>query len=577
LGDKFNLDYATIELVRRASLAHTLALSGLHLGFVASLGWILAWLAGKVHAPIYLYLPRPKLAVFLAAPLVLGYMWLGQASFSLLRAGLMFFFWGLLLLFDRRSILLDGLFAALAVIIICSPLSVFDLGLQFSAVAVSGIVLLGPLLYAYYSKWAEDKRWKCWLKVPLIILGISFIANLALLPLLVNSFGRVSPHLYLNLFWLPLLGWLVLPLGLLGLAFLFVPGLGLLGEFLLQGSAGTLELMLAGLGYLDSLGSLNVWVPLRPLWPQAIGYWLLLGLTVLYLYQKKRFSWLLLALGTLLLLAPGVYREVSNLKSKVSLKMLDVGQGQALLIELPRGKRLLIDGGGSWNPDYDLGKYVLAPALTGGKGPMLEQMVLTHADYDHYRGLYYPLRHFAVQEFAFNGQWPPKLEGKKMRRLLEEKDIRTQTWFKGKKIELGRQLFLEVLHPQAGVKYAEENNNSLVFRLVYKHQGLALLPGDIEASALQSLLASGQELRAQVLVLPHHGSRTSFSPEFYQRVQPRLALASAGYLHFFNLPHDQVCEELQRQNVPLYTTAEHGAVTVSWRLNELKPKLGTER
>ncbi|MFW5791488.1 MAG: ComEC/Rec2 family competence protein, partial [Desulfohalobiaceae bacterium] len=95
----------------------------------------------------------------------------------------------------------------------------------------------------------------------------------------------------------------------------------------------------------------------------------------------------------------------------------------------------------------------------------------------------------------------------------------------------------------------------------------ALLPADAELPAIQGLLAGNATVRAEVLLLPHHGSRSSLSREFYERVSPRLALASAGFLHPFGFPHQEVLQALKEQGVPVYCTAKQGAVSVSWNLS----------
>ena len=181
-GDRSQLDRETMESARAAGLSHTLALSGLHVGFVAAMGMALAYLAGWLYPPLLLSVPRPKLAVILAAPLVLGYAWLGQPSASLIRAATMYGFWGVLLLQGRGRVLMDGLFFALVVIVFVSPLSVFDLSLQMSAVAVGGIGLMYPrfrFLFNLGGRW-----WQRLLGWAGGLLAISLCANIALLPLI---------------------------------------------------------------------------------------------------------------------------------------------------------------------------------------------------------------------------------------------------------------------------------------------------------------------------------------------------------------------------------------------------------
>ena len=563
MGDRSQLSYDTLDLVRRASLAHSLALSGLHLGFIVSFGWGLAWLVGWFRPQTFLGVPRQKLTLVLGVPLVLAYLWLGQARPSLIRASLMFFFWGLLLLRGRRTVLLDGLLFALAVILLFSPFALYDLGLQLSVVAVAGIVLLWPKAWSWYQSMGMPSTLKKILAPAFALLAVSAVANAILLPITAWSFGQISPHLVLNLVWLPVLGWLVLPLGLLGLILSLLPGLEVMAGCLFSAAAGLLDWLVAMLETLNRQGLLEVLVPLRPRWPELLGYWLILGLAATCWRVPRRAPAWILCLALIMLALPraaGIFAQ----GGQIGLRLLDVGQGQAALITTPQNKRLLIDGGGSWNPDFDLGRFAVSPALTWGKPPRLDMVVLSHGDFDHLRGLFYLLEHFEVGSFAFNGYWPTGRDGKRLRRILEERDIPYQTLSAGERIPLGPKVSLEVLHPEAGRLFSENNNRSLTLRLVAQGRGLALLPGDLENAGIERLLDSGAELQSQVLVIPHHGSRSSLSPELYDRVQPECALVSCGFLNVFRFPHDSVLDELQDREIPLWSTSRHGAIMVEW-------------
>ena len=138
-GDRFWLDAKTMKLVRAGGVAHTLALSGLHVGFVTLLGFMLAWGVGAICSLIYLKIPRQKLGVVLAFVSVAVYLWLGDFSPTLVRASAMFGIWGALMLLGRQNVLLDGLMLALSGMLVVSPGLALDLRLQLSVLAVTGI------------------------------------------------------------------------------------------------------------------------------------------------------------------------------------------------------------------------------------------------------------------------------------------------------------------------------------------------------------------------------------------------------------------------------------------------------
>ena len=566
MGDRSHLSYSTLDLVRRASLAHTLALSGLHLGFVITLGWGLAWALGWVWPKLFWFFPRPLLAVAVGVPLVIAYLWLGQGRDSLLRAALMFFFWALLMLSGRNKALLDGLFFAVAVFILCKPMAVFSLGWQLSMVAVAGILLLWPLVGL---RLQNRRSWSVKLAFFLgSVFLLSIVANTALLPLLAANFGQLSPHLYLNVIWLPILGFCVLPLGLGGLVLNLLPGNGIVGVQCLHLAAMILERLARLLEWLNAQGWLEVVVTPRPGWLECLGYWTLLGALVAWVRTRSSKSLFLAGMVCAMLCVSWLYAQEGGYKGRVQARILDVGQGQAVCLEDPQGHRTLVDGGGSWNPDFDLGRFALSPALTYRDWPKVETVVLTHPDFDHLRGLFFILKHYAVDRFLFNGQWPQGEEGRKLRRILKARDIQVVEVEAGDRLSIGNELILEVLHPASGMDIFQDNDRSLVLRAVHRGRGLVLVPGDIEDQGIKALLKTQQDMQADLLIVPHHGSRGSLSPKLYARVDPELAVVSCGFLNIFRFPHSQVAQALTQTGVRLERTSRSGEVRVQWDLED---------
>lgn len=568
-GDRSELDQATMDATRSAGLAHTLALSGLHVGFVAAMGYFLALLAGWAWPPLLLKLPRPRLAVLLGAPLVLAYAWLGQPSASLVRASVMFGFWGLLLLQGRGRVLLDGLFFALAAILFVSPLSVFDLSLQMSLSAVAGITLLLPLFQPLFAGGGplpvRVLRWA------LGALAVSVSATLGVLPLSVWYFGTFAPNLLLNVVWLPVLGLAVMPLGLLGMA--LAPVSGSASGLLLTAAASVADGLLRVLDGVRGLGLTPVWATLRPLWPESLGFALLLVLAVLSLRGRK-VSVGLAGLGLALLVAPQVWVMGLDSRDRVSLTMLDVGLGQSLVVSLPGGRRWLVDAGGGTRT-FDLGEAVVAPSLTLGRPPRLEGIFLSHPDVDHSHGVPFLVERFSVGALYTNGMLPSGLTGERLRPALAARGLEPVRLAAGDAVELGGGVRASVLHPTAEFSASRANERSLVLRLEREGRSLALLPGDVERSGLRALLAGGADLSAEVLVLPHHGSRRSLDRDFYAAVSPGVALCSNGYLNRYGFPAPDVAAAVREAGAEVYATSRHGRVVCSWIGAEEKAAVDT--
>jgi competence protein ComEC len=454
------------------------------------------------------------------------------------------------------------------------PLGIFDLGLQLSVTAVAGIILIWPRLDEWLSQRLPPLLCRPVLFYPLAVLGISLVVNLALLPLLLWYFGQVSPHIYLNLLWLPVLGFLVMPAGLTGLTLAFVPGMEAVAGFVLQTAGFVLQQLFDLLRLMDGAGWLQAAVLPRPRWPEMLGYWTLLACGALLPVHGIRRLWPLGLCAVALLAAPLAQKGLSG-QPRLSLRVFDVGQGQALMLQTPQ-KRILLDGGGSWNRDYDVGRLILSPALSWGRLPALDSVVLTHPDFDHMRGLYYILRKYGVGGFAYNGRWPADWDGRVLGRILEKEGIPVRVLRQGEEISLGRGLRLQVLHAADRIGLMDPNNTSLVLRITDGEKGLALLPADAEKGLLRRILASKRNLGADLLLLPHHGSRSSLCPELYREVEPDLAVASCGYLNHFRFPHAKVERALAREDIPLLTTAQAGSIRISWHGPDLEMEVETQ-
>ena len=583
-GDRFFVSSQTMQRMAQASLVHSLALSGQHLALAALAGGFLVWLVTRVCPMCYLRVPRPKLAVLCCLPPALLYLWLGSAPASLVRAFVMLAFLALMLWRQKARSLGDLLLAALFCITLAQPLAVFDTGLQLSVLCVASIALVMPALRRVFPTRMGERHvggWRRPARAVLHIVGISLAIQVALLPLFLLYFHSLSPWFLLNALWLPVLGLWVLPLAALGLLLLAMDA-HTLAQGLLYLATLPCDALLVGLDWLaQGSGSRGDWLQmpalLRPHWTALPGFAALLTALALLpgRWPKLRgkacppaVTRLALA-GVLLLLCGPFLRHWHNLTAPLTLEVLDVGQGQALRLFLPGGQNVLVDGGGGLSPRFDPGRDLVAPRLAHNAAPRLWSVISSHPDVDHTRGLMHILRNFAVGSFWHNGQDLHHGDA-----LLLQDGARAAGSLPGGALHAGMVLplpglgphawQLEVLHPPAGYGRTD-NNQSLVLRLTRDGHGLALLTGDAEIPALKTLLASGQNVQAEVLILPHHGSKRSLLPALYDAVKPRLVLASAGRGNRFGFPSEDIRHELQSRDIHLHSTDAAGALRVTWQ------------
>lgn len=568
-GDRTHISPHTLDMVRSAGLAHILALSGLHVGYVALMGLLLAWVVGLVRPELYLHIPRPKLAVLFAMPLVFVYAVLGQPSASLTRAAIMFGCWGALLLVGRGRALIDGLFVALAVIILHTPLSVFDTGLRMSASAVAGIALLYPVFRRCIAVRGTGSVRRIADSLA-ALLCLSLAANVALLPVMAVSFGSISPNILMNLLWVPVVGLAVMPIGIGGMLLGLIPGLLDAGVCLVGISSRIADGLLWLLEWFHAAGLDPMLAVLRPLWPEVLGFAVLLA-TALSVRPRL---WLG-ALGAVLILAPHAHVMALDSTNAVRLEMLDVGQGQSLLVTAPGGRRVLIDGGGTSSRTFDIGRAVVGPYLTFGRPPRVETVIMTHADNDHMGGLAWIMERFDVQRFCGNGDQPDGVAGTRIVRAAARRGISRQPLAKGDVLRLGAGVSLDVLHPGEGHGDYDSNDRSLVLHLKHEGRTLALLTGDVEKRAVHDLLAAGEDVRAQVLVLPHHGSGRSAPEALVPAVGPDFGMISCRLDNRYGFPQRNVLEALRSEGAEILRTDLSGAVRIRWSTEDGNSQIGT--
>jgi len=259
--------------------------------------------------------------------------------------------------------------------------------------------------------------------------------------------------------------------------------------------------------------------------------------------------------------------------SELCLTLLDVGQGDSILLELPQGEVWLVDGGGFAGGDGRVGRRVLLPELRRRGIDRIDRLLISHADSDHYEGL------FALQgNVDITEVWlPTRSAGPRFRRLitlLERAGSRLVVLDEGPPSFTGpSDVEVRLLHPSSawvdgGGEERGKNNNSLVFSISMGQVDF-LLTGDLEEEGEQWLLESGAFEEHEVLKVGHHGSNSSSSAPFLDRVSPLVSLVGTGRDNRYGFPHASVRRRILRRGSALLWSARHGTVrtcTDGWAL-----------
>lgn len=237
---------------------------------------------------------------------------------------------------------------------------------------------------------------------------------------------------------------------------------------------------------------------------------------------------------------------------------IDVGLGDAMLVEAPGGLRLLIDGGGFYGSDFDMGKTVIAPILLSKKIRTLDWVVNTHPHEDHLGGLQHILRHFRVNGFAAANTAGP--HAGRLEDIVEERNIPSTRLAAGDVLPLRSGFGIEVLHPPARLDTDDLNDTSLVLKMTLGSKSF-LFTGDIGENVERTLILSEARLNSSVLKVPHHGSRHSSTTHFIGAVKPQIAVMSVGP-GIRGIPSDEAIARYMALAIPLYRTDRDGCVRV---------------
>ena len=562
LGATRSLAPETRAALTRTGLAHVVSVSGFHVAvaagaFVVALRWLLLR-----FAPLALAIDVRSVAAMAGLAPVAAYAAIAGGTVPATRS---FLTYGILVLVlvGRRPP--DGFraLALVALLIACgTPDVAADVSFELSFAAVVGLLAL-----AHHARAKPDDATRAargtyaawWRTLVVAPVATALVASTVTAPLTAWHFQQVSLIAPLaNLLTLPLLGPATLVPGLaaLPLVTLAPPVADLL--LAVASAAATAGLTLAV--WLASVPAAAVSTPMPNLFEVALCYgWL--GVLWRRLHgpagdRRQRVLATVLVAVTVADAGFWVWERRFNPHLRVS--FLSVGQGDAAVVELPRGGVLVVDGGG-FPGDFDPGERVIAPFLRARKIFRVDVLVLSHPQLDHFGGLAHLVEQFAPAEIWSNGARSSAAAFARLEAALATASIQRVTLRRGMERRLG-DVRAEILHP-ASPDGLGANDASLVLRLVHGTTAL-LFTGDIEHVAESEMVEAGVVPPSDVLKVAHHGSATSSTSRWLAAARPRVAVVSAGEGNRFGFPAPAVVGRLRAAGARVWNTAEHGAVLV---------------
>ena len=529
LGDRSQIDLATAEAFKASGTYHVLALSGAQVALLAvllssGLRWARAspWLeAGLTTLAIFGYagfvggdVPIARAALMAAAVLI------GRALEVDTDPGNLLGFAAILLLADQ-------------------PSSAADVGFQLSFGATLGILaLVAPLTRGVP-------------RLPLrldLALAASVAAQCALMPLLAGHFHRLAPAaVLLNVLAVPLSAAVLLS----GFAVLALAPIG--GASVAGGLAwiAARALRLSG-----DLGPAGDWLDVRVPGPELAVMALHVAGLGLLLRGRRLGGFAAVALSHAALVFGPIAPSADG---RLHLSVVDVGQGDSLLLRSPSGRTIVVDAGGSRDPRFDPGERRVAPELWREGVRRLDAVVVSHAHPDHAGGVPFLLRAFRV-DFSWEG--PAARQDPAWQRLeaaLRVSRVRRIAVARGARLDWdGASVFVLGPLPPRAPPLRVRNEDSLVIDVRFGEVHI-LLTGDVTAEAERALSLP----QALVVKVPHHGSRTSSSPFLLEAARPRLAIVSSAARNPFGHPHPEVLERYRSQGALVERTDRDGSVHVA--------------
>ncbi len=526
-GDEAGIGDNQWEILQRTGTAHLVAISGMNIGFLAGLVFFLVRRLWAWPGFTVLYWPAPKVAAVAAGLTAIVYAALAGFAIPTQRALIMLLIVMTGAIVQRAISLSHLLAAALFAVLVYDPLAVMSGGFWLSFASV------GVILFSASGKRQESSWWDRLGKIQCVV-------AVGLLPLMLVLFQRVALVGPLaNMLAIPVVELAVIPLSLLGTIFLFLfpeP----VSVFIFKLAALALQALWKILEYLASFDQAQ-WAQNQP------AAWTVVCAAVGVLWLLAPRGWPVRWIGAVWLLPMVLIRPAVPQVGEVWLTLLDVGQGLSAVVRTHE-HTLIYDTGARFSARFDAGRAAVLPYLRASGVSNVDMLIISHGDNDHIGGANSILAGMPVGNVLSS---VPE-------RLPQAHYCRVGQGWRWDGVEFS------IISP--GHDGAARGNNGCCVLLVSSSYGNILLPGDIEARAEKMLVERfSEKLSAKVLVVPHHGSKTSSTPAFINQINPAVALIPVGYRNPYHHPNKQVLKRYIASKAAIYDSASAGAIEVLLR------------
>ncbi len=541
LADRRSIDYETKSLFVNSGVVHVLAVSGLHVGFVAI---IFYFLFGRLNVYLRIYFTIAGLLFF---------MFLTGVPASVFRATVMAIMILIGRLTERTTNIYNSLAIAAVILLIIDPSEIFNPGFQLSFSAVFSIAFFYPI----FSKKLNGFRLNKYLKYILLFFAVSLSAQIGTLPFTLIYFGKISvTSLAANLVVIPLIG-IMVGIGITTILFAIVSSY--IASVYAAANNTMVWLLLKIVKFAGNPEYSFIRIPDFSIIDVLLFYAILILSMIMLKYAEKFLVKIFIFCSAI-----SIFFIVSSFDDKklispgeLTVIMIDVGQGDSFLLSFPNGKTALIDAGEAVK-NYSVGERVIIPLMDKLKINKIDYAFISHFDNDHYGGMVSLISQHKINKVYF----PATDTSSKADRFIEYLDNNKIAHKKCGSLnmkESGLSLYALCRRQILGERYSS-NDNSIIVKVIYGNNSF-LFTGDLEKRGESYFLNNSKEfLNSDVLKIAHHGSSGGTSDEFLNAVTPRFSLISAGIKNKFRHPSKEVLKKLRNHKSLIYRTDISGAV-----------------
>lgn len=553
IGDIENLSEEIEEDFLNSNLYHILSVSG---GQVSNIiiGITIMYKVLKIHK---------RIMDVICIIILFEFMFITGLTPSIIRACIMCIISLIGGLIYRKYDIANSFGISLLIILIDNPHAINSLSVLLSYFGFLGIIVLGSFFIKRVNKRVKNNI----IRYILNIVISSIAAQIFIFPIILYIFGTISlTFIFSNLIIIPLSS-IITIIGF----FIAICPLKILGVI-----EPLITITIYIVKFFSNISISKIYFIAPNIVEIVIYYVFIIYVYYLvrrdYIYKIKHFFHKykvhLISLFLLCILAIFIYQFSPK---KIKINFIDVGQGDCTLVTTKYNKKILIDGGGSeFNSTFDVGEKTVLPYLLKKKILKLDYIIVSHFDSDHVGGLFTVIKELNVKNIIIGKQFEYSDNYKKLLEIIKDKKIKLYIVEMGQKINIDKDTYMDILWPSNEYKITDNsiNNNSLVFKLNTACKSI-LFTGDIEEVAEKAILKQYtnnlKKLKADIIKIAHHGSKTSSSVEFLNAVKPKIALIGVGKNNKFGHPSEITLKNLKNIGCSIFRTDEKGEIQFSIR------------